>query len=77
MEIFDKIREIVAVQFNVEEDELTEETSFLEDLNADSIDLVHLVMTLEDEYGVEVEDDDVENIKTIGDAIDYIEKKID
>ncbi len=77
MEIFDKIREIVAVQFNIEEEELSEETSFIEDLNADSIDLVHLVMTLEDEYGIEVEDDEVENIKTIGDAIDYIEKNVD
>lgn len=77
MEILDKIKEIIAMQFNVEVDEIGEETSFSEDLNADSIDLVHLVMTLEDEYGVEVEDDDVENIKTIGDAVDYIEKKVD
>ncbi len=77
MEILDKIKEIVAVQFNVEEDDLTEDTSFTEDLNADSIDLVHLVMTLEDEYGIEVEDDELENIKTIGDSVDYIEKMID
>ncbi len=77
MEILDKIKEIIATQFNVDESELKEETTFAEDLNADSIDLVNLVMSLEDEYGVEVQDDDVEKIKTIGDAVDYIEKIVD
>ncbi len=77
MDVFSKIREIVAVQFNLSEDEISEDTSFFDDLNADSIDLVHLVMTLEDEYELEVEDDQLENIETVGDAVEYIEKNID
>lgn len=70
--IYGKIKEIVAVQFNVDEEELDKETSFKDTLNADSLDLVELVMALEDEFDLEVEDEGVESIKTIGDAVEYI-----
>lgn len=70
--IYGKIKEIVAVQFNVDEEELNKETSFKDTLNADSLDLVELVMALEDEFDLEVEDEGVESIKTIGDAVEYI-----
>ncbi|WP_374212499.1 acyl carrier protein [Tissierella sp. MB52-C2] len=69
---YKKIKEIIATQFNVDEDEITKDTSFKDTLNADSLDLVELVMALEDEFGLEVEDEDMENIKTVGDAVEYI-----
>ena len=75
--ILAKIKEIVAVQFNVDEDELDQETSFKDTLNADSLDLVELVMALEDEFDLEVEDDGVESIKTIGDAVEFITKALE
>lgn len=75
--VLEKVKEIVAVQFNVDEDELTAETSFKDTLNADSLDLVELIMALEDEFGMDVEDDEVEEIVTIGDVVDYINNRID
>jgi acyl carrier protein len=60
----------------VEEDTISLETSFKDDLNADSLDLVELIMALEDEFGLEVEDEEVENIKTVGDAKEYIKRNI-
>ena len=70
--ILSKIKEIIATQFNVDQDEIVADTSFKDTLNADSLDLVELIMALEDEFGLEVEDDDVEIIKTVGDAVEYI-----
>lgn len=70
--IYKKIKAIIATQFNIDEDEITKDTSFKDTLNADSLDLVELVMALEDEFGLEVEDEDMENIKTVGDAVEYI-----
>lgn len=72
----EKIIKIIATQFNVDESSITMDTSFKDDLNADSLDLVELVMALEDEFELEVEDDDVDNIKTVGDAKAYIKSKI-
>lgn len=72
----EKIIKIIATQFNVDESMITMETSFKDDLNADSLDLVELVMALEDEFELEVEDDDVDNIKTVGDAKAYIRSKL-
>lgn len=77
MLVLNKVKELVSVQFNLSEEDLDEDTSFMEDLHADSIDLVHLAMTLEDEYEIELEDEDIENIKTIGDTVDYIENKLE
>lgn len=74
--IFEKIVEIIREQFNIEESDINLETSFMDDLNADSLDLVELIMSLEDEFELEIEDEEVETIKTVGDAIEYINKVI-
>jgi len=75
--IYKKIKGIIATQFNVNEDEITKETSFKDTLNADSLDLVELIMAFEDEFGLEVEDEEMENIKTVGDAVEYITNAIE
>lgn len=74
--VLDRIIEIIAMQFNVDQDEITKETSFKDTLNADSLDLVELIMALEDEFGLEVEDEEVDEIKTVGDAVEYITNKL-
>ena len=68
----DKLIEIISTQFNIEQDKITNETSFKDDLNADSLDLVELIMSLEDEYEIEIDDEDAEKIKTVSDAIDFV-----
>ena len=70
--IFEKIKEIVVDQLGVNEDDVTLETRFIEDLEADSLDLFQVIMELEDAFDVKVEE--VENIKTVSDAVNYIEK---
>ena len=72
-EIIQNIRNVVD-QLGVEEDEVTMEASMQDDLGADSLDLVDLVMSVEEEFGVKVADEDLENIKTVGDIVDYIEE---
>ena len=69
----DRILQIIAEQFNIDKDELTEDMNFQYDLNADSIELVELVMTIEEEFETEVSEEDLEKLKTIGDVIDYVE----
>ena len=73
-EIFEKLKELVVDQLGVEEDEVTMEASMQDDLGADSLDLVDLVMSVEEEFGVKVADEDLENIKTVGEIVDYIEE---
>ena len=73
-EIFEKLKELVVDQLGVEEDEVTMEASMQDDLGADSLDLVDLVMSVEEEFGVKVADEDLENITTVGDIVDYIEE---
>jgi acyl carrier protein len=75
MAVEDKIKTIVAEQLGVSEDEVTPEASFTDDLGADSLDIVELVMAIEEEYGIEIPDDDAEKIQTIQDAITYIEER--
>lgn len=75
--VFEKIKEMIAEQFRIDGEDITMDTSFREDLDADSIDLVELIMSLEDEFDLEVEDEEVENIKTVGDAVNYINSIID
>lgn len=75
--VLEKIKEIISVQFNVEKDSISRETSFKDTLNADSLDLVELVMALEDEFDLEVEDEDMSSIKTVGDVVDNIENELD
>lgn len=71
----EQIRKILAEQFSMNEDDITMDTSFTEDIGADSLDLVELVMALEQEFDIEIDDDQVENIKTVGDAVRYIKDK--
>jgi len=72
-EIFEKVKEVVTEQLNVDEGAVTEEASFIDDLGADSLDIVELVMALEESFGISIPDEEAENIKTVGDAVSYIE----
>jgi acyl carrier protein len=67
-----KVKSIIADQLGVGEDEIKPDSSFIEDLGADSLDIVELVMAMEEEFEVEIPDEEAENIKTVGDAINYI-----
>ena len=67
-----KVKSIIADQLGVGEDEIKPESSFIEDLGADSLDIVELVMAMEEEFEVEIPDEEAENIKTVGDAVNYI-----
>lgn len=69
----DKILGLIAEQFDKDVDDLTEDMTFIDDLNADSVDIVELVMSIEDELAIEIDDEELENLKTIGDVIEYIE----
>ena len=69
----ERILEIIAEQFNMDVNELDEDMNFQEDLNSDSIELVELVMTIEEEFETEVSEEDLEKLKTIGDVIDFVE----
>ncbi|HHZ12962.1 MAG TPA: acyl carrier protein [Clostridiales bacterium] len=70
--IFDKIKEIIVEQLGVEPDIVTMEASFIDDLDADSLDIVELIMALEEEFDMEIPDEEAEKISTVGDVIDYI-----
>lgn len=74
--ILSKVKEIISEQFNVEEDSIHLDTSFRDDLNADSLDLVELIMGLEDEFDLQIEDDEVDSIKTVGDAVEFIKNEL-
>ncbi|MFO0597655.1 MAG: acyl carrier protein [Myxococcaceae bacterium] len=67
-----KVKSIIADQLGVSEDEIKMESSFIEDLGADSLDIVELVMAMEEEFEIEIPDEEAENIKSVGDAINYI-----
>ena len=71
--VLEKVKAILAEQFDVEEDKITEETDLQEDLGADSLDVVDLLMSIEDEFEVEVPDEEIEHIKTVGALVNYIE----
>jgi acyl carrier protein len=71
-EIVAKVKKMIGSQLGKSEDEITPEASFIEDLGADSLDLVELIMSMEDEFGLEISDEDAEGIVTVQDAINYI-----
>ena len=71
----DKVKEVVMDKLGVEESQITETAHFMDDLGADSLDTVELIMQLEEEFGIEIPDDDAEKITTVGAAVEYIDKK--
>ena len=75
MAVVDKVKEIVAEELSVDAGVVTPQARFVEDLGADSLDVVELVMRFEEEFEIEIPDEDAEKITTVGDAVDYIEKK--
>ncbi|MCK5683132.1 acyl carrier protein [bacterium] len=72
---FDKVKELIVDQLDVSEDQVKTEANFIEDLGADSLDIVELVMVFEEEFELEIPDEDAETMKTVGDAVKYIEGK--
>jgi acyl carrier protein len=72
-EILEKVKSVTVEQLNVEEDDVAEDAAFVDDLGADSLDIVELVMALEEEFGISIPDEDAESIKTVGDAVAYID----
>ena len=71
--VLEKIKVILAGQFDVEEDSIKPETDLQDDLGADSLDVVHLLMSIEDEFEIEIPDEEIENIRTVADLVNYIE----
>jgi acyl carrier protein len=76
MAVAEKVKKMIVEQLGVNESEVVPEAKFIDDLGADSLDIVELVMALEDEYGIEIPDEDAEKIETVGDAIRYIAEHI-
>jgi len=72
----EKVKEIIAEQLGLEKEDIQMDASFIDDLGADSLDIVEMIMTIEDEYDVEISDDDAEKISTVQDAINYIKEKM-
>ena len=75
-EIAGKVKNIIVEQLGVNAEEVKEESSFIDDLGADSLDTVELVMALEEEFGAEIPDEDAEKLRSVGDAVNYIEQKV-
>ncbi len=74
--VFEKVKSVIADQLGVDEDSITMDSSFVDDLGADSLDIVELIMGLETEFDLEIPDEDAENILSVGDAVSYIKDKI-
>ena len=70
----DKVKELLAAQLNISKDKIQDDSKLVEDLGADSLDMVEILMTLEDEFGVSISDEDALNLKTVADIVSYIEK---
>jgi acyl carrier protein len=76
-ELFDKVKDIIVEQLGVEPDKVIEEARFREDLEADSLDLVELIMEFEDVFGGEISDEEAQQIRTVGGAVDYLEQRME
>lgn len=75
MEVFDRVKEIIVDQLGVDEEEVTLQASFVDDLGADSLDIVELIMAFEEEFDLEIPDEDAEKIASVGDAVGYIKER--
>lgn len=75
-DIFPKVKDLVSKHLNIDEKEVTKEASFIEDLGADSLDTVELIMSFEEEFDIEIPDEDAESIKTVQNVVDYIEQHV-
>lgn len=75
-EIFDRVKAIIVEQLGVDEDKVTPEADFRDDLEADSLDLVELIMAFEEEFGGEISDEEAEQITTVGEAVAYLEERL-
>ena len=76
MSTFDRVKKVVVDQLNVEPDEVTEQATFVEDLRADSLDMVELSMAFEEEFQIDIPDEDAEKLRTVGDAVGYLNQKV-
>ncbi len=74
MAVYEKVRAIISEQLGIDENDITMESSFIEDLGADSLDIVELVMALEEEFDIVIPDEDAEKIRTVGEAVKYIQE---
>ena len=75
MDIFEQVKKILCDQLDLDEEQVTEDSEVIDDLGADSLDIVDLVMTLEEEFDTEIPDEDIENRRTVGDIVKYIEER--
>ena len=76
-DVYDRMKKIIIEQLGVDEGDVNPQASFVEDLNADSLDLVELIMSLEEEFNLEISDEDAEKIHTVGDALEYVQEHLE